>query len=328
MISSLSNPLVSVCLVTWNSASDLPACVEALARQEYPNLEVLVVDNASKDNSIPIVLERFPAARVIRNAENRGFCGAHNQGILASSGAFYLPLNPDVSMNPAYIAEAVEALAADPQYGMAATHLFLGVENQTPLRIDSTGLYIDRKRRQYLRGFNCLDTGSYARQEEVFGVDGAAPLYRRSMLEDIRIQGQYFDEAFFAHKEDVDLAWRARILGWRCIYTPRAIGFHRRTFQPGRRSNIAAEVRVHAVKNRYLLLLKNESRAGWRRDWASILFYDLKILAYMLVYERESLKALKMVSQERRRALAWRAEIQGRAKVSPEEQAAWFQNQE
>ncbi len=101
---------------------------------------------------------------------------------------------------------------------------------------------------QYLRGFEEEDQGRYDQTEEVFGVDGAAPLYRRSMLEDIKVHDQYFDETFHSHKEDVDLAWRAKILGWRCIYTPNAIGYHKRTFKPGKRQKMVGEVKLHAVK--------------------------------------------------------------------------------
>jgi GT2 family glycosyltransferase len=315
---------VSVCLVTWNSAKDLPVCLDALAKQDYPNLEVLIVDNASQDDSIKIVSGRFPGIRMIQNTENLGFCGGHNQGIAASSGHYYLPLNPDVTLTSSYVSEAVDAIEAMPDIGMVATHLYLGSSEDAPKRIDSTGLFMDRNRRQYLRGFEQLDNGRYNHIEEVFGVDGAAPLYRSAMLEDIKIQGQYFDEAFFAHKEDVDLAWRARIFGWRCVYTPKAVAFHHRNFKPGKRKNIASEVKLHAVKNRYLLLIKNESSAGWRRDWAPIVFYDLKILAYLMLFERNSLRALGMVKQQWSRALAWRKEIRQRAKVSPEEQASWF----
>mgnify|MGYP005825941715 CR=1 FL=1 len=168
------------------------------------------------------------------------------------------------------------------------------------------------------------EAGLYNCQEEVFGVDGAAPLYRRSMLEDIKIFGQYFDEAFFAHKEDVDLSWRARMFGWKCIYTPYAFAFHQRNFKSGKRQGIANEIKLHAVKNRYLLLLKNESAAGWKRDGAQIIYYDLKILAYLILFERSSLKAFKLIRQNWKTIQSWRQEINTRSKISPDEILRWF----
>ena len=191
--------LVSVGIVSWNSEKDLGNCLQALALQDYPQIEVILVDNASRDQSIAISQQLCPGAMVIRNQENRGFCGGHNQGIAAARGAYYLPLNPDVVMEPSYISAAVDALEAYPRAGMAATRLYLGAPGDAARRFDSTGLFIDRKRRQFLRGFNEMDDGRFREQQPVFGVDGAAPLYRSAMLADIQIDGQYFDEAFFAH---------------------------------------------------------------------------------------------------------------------------------
>jgi GT2 family glycosyltransferase len=313
---------VSVGLVTWNSAAHLPACLSALAGQTYPSLELIAVDNASTDDSAAQVAARCPAARVVRSPVNTGYCGGHNQAIRAARGGYYLPLNPDVVMTPTYVAALVDALEARPRHGSVAGKL-LQADGPRPT-IDSTGLFIDRKRRQYLRGHGELDTGRYAQATEVFGVDGAAPLYRRAMLDDIQIDGEYFDESFFAHKEDVDLAWRAQLLGWSCWYTPEAVAVHPRNFRPGRRTPMAPAIRVHAVKNRYLLLLKNESRAGWRRDGARILAYDLQILAYLLLFERASLGAIPLLRRAWPRARRWRSEIWRRARTQPEAALEWF----
>jgi GT2 family glycosyltransferase len=317
--------LVTVGIVTWNSAHDLPNCLAALAHQDYPHIEVIVVDNASVDDSISITRQMAPQAKLITLSANIGFSGGHNQGIHASQGTFYMPLNPDLEMEPGYISAMVSAIESDPQYGMAAGRLYLGAKGQIPRKFDSTGLFLDKKRRQFIRGFDTEDVGQYNQIEEVFGVDGAAPLYRREMLDDIRILGEYFDEAFHSHKEDVDLSWRARIYGWRCIYTPYAIAYHCRTFQPGiMRRVIHPEVKLHAVKNRYLLLLKNESRLGWRRDGFQIFLYDLKIFIYILLFERYSLKAIALIMQDWKRILVWRNEIRNKARVLPSEQVRWF----
>ena len=304
-------PLVSVGVVTWNSAADLPRCLEAIAAQSHPRLEVIIVDNGSQDDSLSIVAARCPQAVVVRNGGNAGFCRAHNQAIRVATGAFYLPLNPDVVMEPGYVATlagALERLPAD--YGSAGGKLLQSgsVPETGPPRLDSTGLFIDRRRRQYLRGHGEVDRGQYQLEEEIFGVDGAAPLYRRAMLEDVTFQGEYFDESFFSHKEDVDLAWRARLLGWRCRYVPEAVAHHRRTFRPGvgKRRNIDAAIKLHGVKNRYLLLLKNESWRGLRRDAIPVAVYDLASLGYLLLKERTSLAALTLLRQAWPRALAWR----------------------
>ncbi len=323
-----SSPLVSVGLVTWNSAVHLPSCLRALACQEHTNIELIVVDNASTDNSLSLVEQYFPSAKIIRNTSNTGFCHAHNQAIAASEGKYYLPLNPDVEMEKGYVSNLVQALENRKGYGSVAGKLLLKPCNEYPHRIDSTGLFLDRRRREYVRGHGELDEGQYDDPCEIFGVDAAAPLYRREMLEDIKIDGQYFDENFFAYKEDTDLSWRARLLGWRCYYQPLAVAYHLRTFKPNQKPNqrkvIFPSVKVNAVKNRYLLLIKNETALGWRRVWFPILWYDLKIFVYICLFERTSLKAIGLLKEAWPQALAWRHEISRRTRLRPTDILQWF----
>jgi GT2 family glycosyltransferase len=317
-------PIITVCLVTWNSSRYLPTCLESLTCQKDVAFELIVVDNASTDSSLEIVANQFPQAKIIRNQTNRGFCGPHNQAIRMSTTAYYMPLNPDIQMQPGFMAAMLAGVQAHPRNGMAAAKLLLGTPSDPPHRLDSTGLFIDRKRRQFLRGHGEIDQGQYDTLGEVFGVDGSVPLYRREMLEDIKINDEYFDEAFFAHKEDVDLAWRARLLGWKCIYAPQAVAFHDRQFRPGKRQGRSAEIRMDAVKNRYFLLLKNELKESWRRDCAQISWYDLKILIYLLILEWSSLKAFGLVRKDWPRLKEWRREIMGRRRVSTQEILTWF----
>jgi GT2 family glycosyltransferase len=317
-------PLVSVGIVAWNSAVDLPHCLEALAGQDYPSCELIIVDNASTDHSAELIAQTGLNLKFIRNTTNAGYCYAHNQAIREARGAYYLALNPDVTMAPGYISALVRDLEERPDYGMAGGKLLLqnGVDSEQ--RIDSTGLFLNRQRRQFLRGHGETDQGQFDKPGEVFGVDGAAPLYKRVMLEDIKIHGEYFDDNFFAHKEDVDLAWRARLFGWRCWYADSAIAYHKRSFRPGIRESVSPAIKVHAIKNRYLLLLKNESKAGWQRDGLQILWYDFKIFFYLCLFERSSLSALGLIRHSWNRALAWRHEIAFRSRVKPHQILCWF----
>jgi GT2 family glycosyltransferase len=315
---------ITIGLVTWNSSWYLPSCLASLSNQQDIPFELVVVDNDSTDSSLDIVANLFPRAEIIQNQANQGFCAPHNQAIRRSTAPFYMPLNPDIQLQPNCLAAMRAAMLAHPRNGMVAAKLLLGKPSEGPQRLDSTGLFIDRKRRQFLRGHAEIDQGQYDAPGEVFGVDGSVPLYRREMLEDIKINGEYFDEAFFAHKEDVDLAWRARLLGWKCVYTPQAVAFHDRQFRPGKRGGLSADIRLDAVKNRYYLLLKNELVEGWRRDWTRILWYDFKILVYLMIYERSSLKAFSLLRKDWPRLMEWRREIQKRRRASPQEILTWF----
>jgi GT2 family glycosyltransferase len=144
------------------------------------------------------------------------------------------------------------------------------------------------------------------------------------MLEDVKVFGDYFDEAFFAYMEDVDLAWRARLLGWSAWYEAKAVAYHARTFHPGRRRVMSAEMRRMAVRNRYLMLLKNEGREELRRDWWRILGYDLGIWGYVLLFEQSSAGAVGLLRRQWDEGLAWRREIWARATALPAERMQWF----
>jgi GT2 family glycosyltransferase len=274
-------------LVVWNSADYLPACLQAIQGQTHPSIEVIVVDNASGDDSLRCCASAAASVQLVRNPTNYGFARAHNQAISLAKGQYYLALNPDVVMGPDYVRLLVSALEADPRCGMAGGKLL-----SEPNLIDSTGLFLDRKRRQYLRGHRELDSGQYDQAGEVFGIDGAAPLYRQLMIDDVAENGHFFDESFVTYKEDVDVAWRARWLGWRAWYIPAATAGHRRTFRPGQRQRGNRDTRRYSVRNRYLALIKNETAEGWRRDWLRITIYDIGILTYLLLREQASLAAL------------------------------------
>jgi GT2 family glycosyltransferase len=317
------DPLVSIGIITWNSEGDLPACLEGLAAQDDPALEMIAVDNGSGDGTVDLIRKRLPGANLLTNQANEGYCRAHNQAIARSQGEFYLGLNPDVRLLPGYIERMVRALQSRPEYGSAVGKLWQTTDHD-PRLLDSTGLFLDRRRHQYLRGHGRPDLGQYDQAEEIFGVDGAVAFHRRKMLEDVAFEGQYFDEQFFTYMEDVDLAWRARLLGWKSWYEPAAQAFHERKFKPGRRGHIEREIRRVSVKNRYLVILKNEGAEEWRRDWWRVRLYDLAIWGYILLLERSSLGAIGLFNKQKARALAWRSEIWRRVRAQADQRLKWF----
>ena len=252
---------VSVTVVTYNSARYIRACLEAVLRQEDVALEVVVVDNASTDATLEALAAFGPRIRVIRNASNLGFAAAQNQAIAASSGDWVLALNPDVLLRPGFIAGLVAAGRLDPRAGTICGRLLsIGPDFAPPEKplLDSTGIYFTPAMRHFDRGWHEPDDGRYARLEYVFGASAAAALYRREMIEDISDdRGEFFDPDFFAYREDADVAWRAQLLGWRCIYTPLAVGYHVRTGVPENRRALPAAINMHSVKNRFLMRIKN-----------------------------------------------------------------------
>jgi len=320
---------VSVAIVTWNSAEHLSECLQSLKTQTHPSIEVIVVDNASIDDSLAIVERMMPEATIIRKLQNTGFCGGHNTAIAAAHGEFYLPLNPDVEMAPTFVEALVQAMQTNDRIGTVVGKLYLeqaDAEHSQSI-IDETGLFMNRARRQYLRGHQEKEQQQYEEARYVFGASGAAPLYRRTMLEDIKIEGDFFDSDFFAHKEDVDLSWRSQLLGWRTYYTPQAVARHHRHFRPhSDRHKIAADVKVHAIKNRYLTIIKNDLPRNLLADLPWIIGYDTVILAYVLLFERRSLQGFAQAFKLVPHALRKRQAIMRKRQMSAQEiRKAMFQ---
>lgn len=301
---------VSVHVVTYNSAATLETCLKAVQAQSYQDLTVLVIDNASQDDSAEIA--RRMGVQVNVNAENVGYAAAHNQAIDATESDYVLTLNPDVQLQPDFLREMVTALDANPQLGSAAGCL-MRVEalGAAPTHLDGVGLMMTRSRRQRLIGEGLPVEQRPTEALPIFGPDGAAAFYRRAMLDDIRVMGEVFDTDFFMHKEDVDVCWRAQLRGWQALYVPGAVAQHVRGFRPGQRQRVSPYMRFLGVRNRYLLLLKNEIPAEFWRDAPAIVAYDLGIFAYVLLREPRSLRSYWSVLRLLPRMLAKRRVIQG-----------------
>jgi len=317
--------LVSVVVVTYNSEKDISRCLDSIAGQSYAPLEVLVIDNDSRDETEGIVRRYESKVRFVKNAHNVGFAAAHNQGMRLTTGAFYLALNPDVELTPRFIEEVVRAMDLDPLVGSVSGKLvrFAQDGEGRPL-IDSTGIYMTPSVRHLDRGAGQPDRDQYDRTQYVFGASGAAALYRRQMLDAVSVEGECFDEDFFAYREDADLAWRAQLLGWKALYTPGAVARHERRVLPERRSSLPAAINMHSVKNRFLLRIKNQTLLEAVVLLVPTLWRDLQVVGYVLLFERSSLPGLAFVARHWGRTLAKRNWIQARRKVAAVKMLEWF----
>jgi GT2 family glycosyltransferase len=303
--------------VTWNSAGVIEACLASCLAQTYPNFAVWVVDNASADDTCARVAAVAAAdARVQLHClpHNTGFCGGHNYALDRSASWAVLLVNPDVEMAPDYLAHAVAALRADPRLGTVCGLLLQSRAPSSP--IDSAGLVRLGGGRYGLRLHGQPLTATPLAPALVDGADGALPLYRRAFIDDLRVEGQFFDERFFAHKEDWDIAWRSQLYGWRTLFEPACQAVHPRAFRPadlGRRRHLGAALKADAVKNQWLLLLKNPPPGQLASLVLRALPRQLGIFFYCLLLERASLRAYRYVWQHRAGIRASRGLIQRRA---------------
>jgi len=311
---------VAVNIVTFNSAGDIVKCLESLGRQTFRNFRVHVLDNASSDNTIA-ELRGFPVD-LMTSKVNSGFAKAHNDLMRAHPAEYVLVLNPDAILEPEFIERLLSALEARPD-AASATGKLLRMDGKT---LDSAGIVMLRSQRHLDRGADAPDTGQYDKPEDVFGPSGAAALYRVKALHDVAIDGQFFDEDFFAYREDADLAWRCRLMGWTSIYVPSAVALHRRRVTPERRSQLSALINYHSVKNRFLLRINNMTWSLYVRDFVYISLRDAAVVGYVLAWEWTSIGALGYVIRHLPRLWKKRRAVQSRKRISGPELDRWFYN--
>jgi GT2 family glycosyltransferase len=240
-------PLVSAIVVNWNGLACLDACLASLLGQTWPALEIIVVDNGSRDGSQELLRSRYGSRiTLIESPVNLGFAGGNNLGIRAAKGAYVALLNNDAVADADWISALVRTADADPRVGMCACKILMLDGGG---RVDSAGLLMSPDGIGRGRGRLEVDGEAYARGEDALIPSGCAALYRRAMLDEIGL----FDEDFFAYCEDADLGLRGRLAGWRCRYVPDAIVHHAYSRSTAPYSPFKA---FHVERNRCFVLLK------------------------------------------------------------------------
>ncbi len=285
--------LISVVVVNWNRRDLLRACLESLRAQTYRNLEVVVVDNTSCDNSLEYLKACSPGIKIIANKENLLYSYAQNQGIIQAKGEFILSLNNDVILDRDFLKEAITAMKTDENIGIVSGKILSGDKNF----IDTAGQLLSRFRKPLERGYRQKDSGQFDKAGFIFGACGACALYRSRMLDEIRLQNaEYFDNDYGLFYEDLDLNWRANIFGWKAYYAPKAVGYHARggsakTGAPAirffRRFNFCCLSPSHQLmllKNRYSTIIKNDTLRNFLRDFFFIFLYDFLIWLYLFLF--------------------------------------------
>ncbi len=347
---------LSVHLVAWNGARYMPYLFESLRKQTYKDWELIAIDNYStKDNTANLVekeIKDFPVpARLIRNKENNGFAGGHNQAIKfavnsSQSTEYFQLLNQDMYLAPDYFERVVAMMDSNSEAG-AGQGLLLkwDFSNNTHTDIiDTMGLRVMRNRRvvdwktgESISSHNAPQPPLTLRGGgvvEVFGVSGALPIYRREAIEEVSFEGAMFDDEFGSYKEDVDLAFRLRSAGWKAYVSPEARAWHDRTAAGPRemsdsaalknRKGRAAYLNFYSYRNHLVVLLKNEHRANFMHDWPWIMLYELKKFLYLLFTDWATLKGLNDVRKLWGRTMEKRSAIMKNYKVKPEEMRKWY----
>ncbi len=382
-------PLVSINILNYNDKKTISKAIGSAVEQIYPRVEILIIDNNSTDGSCEIISrkisewkecrkklleEKYPnenypiRIKLIKNSENVGFAPGHNQAIRECYGDFILCLNSDAILTSNYLEQALKSFDDKKvgavqgkllRYDFAKEEIKKDLKNEKNI-IDTIGLTILKNRRIIAQAQGEQDCEQYEKEKEIFGADGAVPIYRRAALEDIKLPmtnaarlrfasadaqfsnqikdlkkiDEFFDEDFFLYKEDVDLAWRLRLYGWKTIYQPKAIAYHGRGAGDSaattyfriieERRKISQKPKYYSFKNQRLMQIKNEMPLLLLIDLPYFLFKEIGSWIYVIIFEHYTIKAIGELFSQAPMAFKKRKIIMKKRRVTWREMRKWF----
>lgn len=317
-----NDPTAAIIIVNWNGRRLLETCLPAALAQTFPDYAVIVVDNGSSDDSVAWLGAHYPQVRLIQNKENSGFCAGNNQAFAATPTPYLALLNNDAAPEPGWLAEMVGVMESDPTVGMCAPKVLRWDDHST---IDSQGLAVDRSGTAWdWQSGRPDDPAEPPEPRPIFGASGAACLYRRAMLDDIG----GLDEDFFAYLEDADLAWRARLAGWRCLYVPSARVYHRHSATGGEGSPFKG---FHLGRNKWWMIVKDYPLPELLWNLPVIVGREVLAVLYYLIVRRDmhplrgrwaALRSLN-TALRKRKAIQQRATAQGKREAWALRRTLW-----
>lgn len=238
---------VTVVIPNYNGEQYLVPCLQALYENTRVDMEVIVVDNGSKDDSPDRAERQYPQMRLIRLDQNYGFCRAVNEGITAADTEYVLLLNNDTLVKKEFVESLLRRIEKSERIFSVEAKM---LQYQDPSKIDSAGTYYNALGWAFARGKE-QSAEKYNRCAQTFAACAGAAIYRRRVFDEIGL----FDERHFAYLEDIDIGYRARLYGYVNLYEPKAEVIHVGSATSGSRYN---EFKVrHSSKNNVYLIYKN-----------------------------------------------------------------------
>jgi len=346
---ALKQKSVTVVIVVWNSERYIQDVLQSIIEQTYKDVTILVIDNGSIDETVKIIRTDFPQVRILQNFRNLGFAKAYNQGMKLARTDLVLIMNHDVIMHQDAVKQLVKATDRHPQAGSWSPKLYtLFVQDIDPEsqgsnlkefiksdKLDAAGLEVFKSRQVQNRGEGESDAPQYNTEREVFGFTGACVLFSKDVLDQIAVRGQYFDETFFAYKEDFDLSWRMLLYGFDHWFIPAAVGWHFRSFKRAANESVRAVVanrrqasflmKLHSLTNNQLVLIKNDDWQNFLKHLPWIIGRNIMMLGYSLFFDPGLLfKSVRMFFKALPTAISSRRIIKSHQQISPAKIRRWF----
>jgi hypothetical protein len=271
-------PSVSIIIVNYNGLVFADQCVRSVLKSNYPNFELIVVDNGSTDGSYELLCQSFgtiPNAQILRNSRNLGFAEGNNVGYRDSMGDIVVFLNVDTKVEPNWLGPLVSSMTSDDHVGGAQCKL---LDMKNPSSVDSTGPFLDFLGYVYPNRSERGETRC-----EIFYADGAAMAFKRRVLNEVALDGGPFDRAYFLYYEDSDLCWRVRLRGYKIILARSSIVYHYRGGAGGR--GLGFMRTFFFTRGHLLTLMKNYDLCNLARQLATLVFIELALSVTLLPTE-------------------------------------------
>lgn len=275
----MSEPYVSIVIPNLNGRRHLKMCLSSIQNLAYSHFEIIVVDNASTDGSVDFVKANYPRVKLVVNPINLGFAEGCNIGMRNARGNYVALLNNDIEVDPNWLRELILVAQSDPRIAICASKIMMFHDRKV---FNSAGGEYDVYGSGHDRGLYEFDHGQYSRVEEVFFACGGAMLVRRDILEEIGL----FDSRYFIYGEDVDLCWRAWLGGYKVVYVPSAMVYHK---YGGTMGTLTAQRLYLTSRNSLCSILKNYSSKALAK--AFFRFYSLKVGEILLFFVSGRAKA-------------------------------------
>ena len=330
-----NKPLVSIHLPVYNEEKRIRRALSAVFSQTYKNIEVLVFDNNSSDNTVKIVKREFPKAKIFESKKNLFVGPANNQACKMTKGKYIVSVSADVVVAEDFVEKMIQRMEQDPKIGaLQAKILHITQEGGKTDIIDTTGFQIYKSRRLINRGHGEKDKGQYEKAEEIFAYEGAVPVWRREAFLDCAVFGEVHDEDFMWMSDDIDLGWRMNLFGWKNFYDPKVLAWHERQTTNKlssskkdfikMRKEIRKDKKMLDILNYRLTLIKNDFGVSILKNIIPILKREIQLFVYFLFFEQYTLLAYPKIIVKIPKMIKKRRYIMKKAKKSREEMEKWF----
>ncbi len=293
------NLKLTISLLLYNSEKYLPFCLSSLFNQTFKDWRLVILDNNSPDNSFKIAKELCAGKqdiKFLKSSKNLGFAGGNNAIMKQVDNKYIMLLNPDTILEPDYIEKIIDFLDKNEQVGAGIGKIFRWRDNKNDQltdmpksrNIDTAGLRLHKSFQTTDLGSGEIDEDQYNNDQEIFGVSGCLPIYRRQAI----AEADYFDKSFFSYKEDIDLAFRMQAKEWKAYRIGGAVAYHDRTLNETEdRKKRSSFLNYLSYRNHLYVLIKNLAITDFLRYGIFIALYEFKKIVYLMLFEQKTLLA-------------------------------------